>query len=69
MRRAVASLALAFAVSMIAGCGGGGIEEGISTEGATASGQPAGFEEMMRKNAENMKLKGQRPKPVPKPAP
>jgi hypothetical protein len=64
MKRIAASLALALVVSIVAGCGGGGIEEGISTEDATPTGQPAGFEDMMKKNAENMKM--QRPKATPK---
>lgn len=45
----VASLALAFA-----GCGGGGIEEGMSKDAPKGAVQPAGFADMQKDMGANM---------------
>jgi len=65
MKRFGVVLASAFVASAIAGCGGGGIKEGASTEPPPPAGQPPGFQDLMQKNAGQMKLKGARPKTPP----
>jgi len=64
MRRSIVFLTTAFVASVLVGCDGG-IKEGTSTEPATPSGQPVGFQELMEKNAKDMKLKNARPKTPP----
>ena len=68
MKRSRILLASALvAVTLVAGCGGDGIKEGMSTEKAPANGQPAGFQQMMERDANRMKNKG-KPKNVPAPS-
>jgi len=58
-------LASALLTCVLNGCGGGGIEEGVSTTGPTdEGGAPKGFREMMLKDADKMKMKG-KPKTIP----
>jgi len=69
MKRIGSLLTSALVACAIAGCGGGGIQEGVTTENATASGAPPGFKELMEKNAKDMQLKKAARKPTPKAAP
>jgi hypothetical protein len=52
----------------LVGCDGG-MKEGMNQPEPGQSAQPPGFEDMMKKNAEKMQLKGGRPKDIPKAKP
>jgi hypothetical protein len=69
MKRLAAILVIAVIASpFAAGCGGGGIPEGMPTDPLPATGQPDGFREMMERDSKNMQLKSARPK-IPPTAP
>ena len=52
-----------------AGCDGGGIKEGMSEDAAkTTTGQPAGFEDMMKNMGKNMTNQKRKPADTPKAA-
>lgn len=66
MKRFGTWLSLVVVASIVAGCDGGGIQEGSATD--AAGGPPANFQAEMEKNAKSMQLKGGRPKAATKKA-
>ncbi len=71
MKRFATLFGSALLASVLAGCDGGGIQEGPATTGdGAATGQPDSFRKAMEQQGEKMKFKGTgRPKDVPKAKP
>lgn len=65
MRRSAMMLVAASLLLPLAGCGGGGIDEGMSTEKGEEGGAPPGFKSLMQKDADKMKIKGKPKTPPP----
>jgi len=62
MRRFGFLLSFLVLVSVLGGCDGGGLQEGMG-DSTGAEAVPSSFKDEMAKNAKNMTLKGARPKP------
>lgn len=67
MKRFATLFATALVASVLAGCDGGGIQEGAGKEDGPATGITDGMRKTMQEQADKMKMKGTgRPANVPK---